>query len=145
MEDEDASVTTDRPSSPKYTMSEKWMLERQKRKLLTDKMWALKQRKTEQRIAVCTSKLKVDALSILSVAAYIMHVDSCGCVYFTFLFSLELLIYESFSYVSTLTSLRAFCFWSVRHLGSFYYQFVDNVKFLLSFNIRDKNVCGCTL
>lgn len=59
MEDEDASVTTDRPPSPKYTMSEKWMLERQKQKLLSDKMWALKQRKTEQRIAVCTSKLKV--------------------------------------------------------------------------------------
>ncbi|XP_071909795.1 uncharacterized protein [Coffea arabica] len=58
-EEEDAPANADRPPSPKYTTSEKWILDRQKRKLLNEKMWALKQQKTEQKkIAVCSAKLK---------------------------------------------------------------------------------------
>ncbi|CAI9106540.1 OLC1v1005724C1 [Oldenlandia corymbosa var. corymbosa] len=49
---------------PKYTTLEKWVLERQKRKLLTEKTWAMKHQKTEQRkIAVCSAKLKENVSS----------------------------------------------------------------------------------
>lgn len=56
---EDRSVSTDSPPSPKYTMSEKWLMDQQKNKLLVEQSWVQKQQKTKQRIATCFDKLKV--------------------------------------------------------------------------------------
>lgn len=58
-EEEDVSVATDFPPSPKYTTTEKWIIDQQKRKLFTEKTWALKQQRTQQRITACSDKLKV--------------------------------------------------------------------------------------
>lgn len=59
-EDEHRSVSADLPPSPpKYTMSEKWIMDQQKRKLLMEQTSALKQQKTDRRIAACFDKLKV--------------------------------------------------------------------------------------
>lgn len=58
-EEEDVSAATDLLSSSKYTTTEKWIIDRQKRKLLTERTWALKQQRTQQRITACSDKLKV--------------------------------------------------------------------------------------
>ena len=58
-DEEDKSVSTDLLPSPKYTMSEKWIMDQQKRKLLAEQDWILKQHKTKQRIVTCFTKLKV--------------------------------------------------------------------------------------
>ncbi|KAA8549729.1 hypothetical protein F0562_001253 [Nyssa sinensis] len=68
-EEEDISVSTDLLQSPKYTTSEKWIMDQQKRKLLTEQNWALKQRKTEQRIAACSYKLKETVSSSEDISA----------------------------------------------------------------------------
>lgn len=57
---------TDFPPSPKYTMSEKWIMDMQKRKLLVEQNWIVKQQKTKQRISTCFDKLKVGAELCLS-------------------------------------------------------------------------------
>lgn len=58
-EDDGKSVPSDLPMSPKYTMSEKWIMDRQKKKHLNEQNWLLKQQKTEKRIAICFDNLKV--------------------------------------------------------------------------------------
>lgn len=58
-EEEDISLSTERPPSPRHTTLEKWILDRQKRKLLSERKWALKQQKTEERISASSAKLKV--------------------------------------------------------------------------------------
>ncbi|KAL2486005.1 Chromatin remodeling complex SWI/SNF [Abeliophyllum distichum] len=57
-EEDDISISTDRPPSPKHTTLEKWILDRQKRKVISEQSRALKQQKTEQRIAARSDKLK---------------------------------------------------------------------------------------
>ncbi|PHU03244.1 hypothetical protein BC332_28495 [Capsicum chinense] len=57
-EDENISASTDRLSSPRHTMMEKWILDRQKRKRISEQKWSEKQHKTEERIAACAEKLK---------------------------------------------------------------------------------------
>ncbi|KAL0435435.1 UNVERIFIED_CONTAM: Chromatin structure-remodeling complex protein SYD [Sesamum radiatum] len=52
------SVSTDRQPSPKHTTIERWILDRQKRKVFNEQNWAQKQQKTEQKIAACSDKLK---------------------------------------------------------------------------------------
>ncbi|XP_059665229.1 chromatin structure-remodeling complex protein SYD [Cornus florida] len=68
-DEEDISVSADLPPSPKYTTSEKWIMDQQKRKLLTEQNWTLKQRKTDQRIAVCSDKLKETVSSSEDISA----------------------------------------------------------------------------
>ncbi|XAR60396.1 DNA helicase [Bertholletia excelsa] len=68
-EEEDTSLCADLPPPPKYTTSEKWIMEQQKRKLLIDQSWALKQQKTEQRIAACSEKLKETVSSSEDISA----------------------------------------------------------------------------
>lgn len=58
-DEEDQSMSADMPPSPKYTMSEKWIMDQQKKKLLVEQSWALKQHKAKQRITTCFHKLKV--------------------------------------------------------------------------------------
>ncbi|CAI9761373.1 unnamed protein product [Fraxinus pennsylvanica] len=57
-EEDDISISTGRPPSPKHTTLEKWILDRQKRKVIFEQNRALKQQKTEQRIAARSDKLK---------------------------------------------------------------------------------------
>ncbi|XP_011034240.1 PREDICTED: chromatin structure-remodeling complex protein SYD-like isoform X2 [Populus euphratica] len=57
-DDEDRSASTDSQPSPKYTMSEKWIMDHQRKKLLTEQNWVLKQQRTKQRISTCFYKLK---------------------------------------------------------------------------------------
>ncbi|CAL9761957.1 unnamed protein product [Musa acuminata subsp. burmannicoides] len=53
------SDSSDVPSSPpKYTTSEKWIMDYQKQKLVEEQKWTLKQKKAEERIAACYEKLK---------------------------------------------------------------------------------------
>ncbi|KAF7120098.1 hypothetical protein RHSIM_Rhsim13G0223800 [Rhododendron simsii] len=63
------SLGTDLPPAPKYTTSEKWIMEQQKRKLVIEQNWALKQKKTEQRIAACSEKLKENVSSSEDISA----------------------------------------------------------------------------
>ncbi|KAF5182012.1 chromatin structure-remodeling complex protein SYD-like [Thalictrum thalictroides] len=57
-EEENQSVSMNISPSPKYTTSEKWILDHKKRKHLDEQSWKVKQKKTEERIAVCFEKLK---------------------------------------------------------------------------------------
>ncbi|CAK7332875.1 unnamed protein product [Dovyalis caffra] len=68
-DDEDKSASTDSPPSPKYTMSEKWIMDQQRKKLLTEQNWLLKQQKTKQRIAICFEKLKETVSSSEDISA----------------------------------------------------------------------------
>ncbi|KAK9288088.1 hypothetical protein L1049_016535 [Liquidambar formosana] len=68
-EEVEKSISNDLPPSPKYTTSEKWIMDQQKRKLLLEQNWALKQRKTDQRIATCSNKLKETVSSSEDISA----------------------------------------------------------------------------
>ncbi|KAL6003451.1 hypothetical protein ACLOJK_023681 [Asimina triloba] len=58
------SVSSDVPTSAsKYTTSEKWVMQHIRRKVREDEIWALKQRKTESRIAARFDKLKENVSS----------------------------------------------------------------------------------
>ncbi|RWW85596.1 hypothetical protein BHE74_00005701 [Ensete ventricosum] len=53
------SDSSDMPASPpKYTTSEKWIMDYQKQRLVEEQKWTLKQKKAEERIAACYEKLK---------------------------------------------------------------------------------------
>jgi len=45
--------------SPKYTMSQKWIMGRQNKRLLVDRSWSLKQQKADQAIGSRFNELKV--------------------------------------------------------------------------------------
>ncbi|XP_058078627.1 chromatin structure-remodeling complex protein SYD-like [Magnolia sinica] len=63
-EEVDRSVSKDVPvSPPKYATSEKWIMDHAIRKFREDEMWALKQRKTEERIMARFDKLKENVSS----------------------------------------------------------------------------------
>ncbi|KAF5452399.1 hypothetical protein F2P56_027401 [Juglans regia] len=68
-DEEDQSVFADMSPSPKYTMSEKWIMDQQKKKLLVEQSWALKQQKAKQRIATCFHKLKENVSSSEDISA----------------------------------------------------------------------------
>jgi len=55
-------VAGDLPHSPKYTMSERWIMDQQKKRLLIEQNWVQKQQKTKQRMATSFHKLKVCSL-----------------------------------------------------------------------------------
>ncbi|XP_038721523.1 uncharacterized protein LOC120013703 isoform X1 [Tripterygium wilfordii] len=65
----DKSISADSPPCPKYTMLEKWVMDQQKKKLLLERNWVLKQRKTQQRIATCFDKLKENVSSSEDISA----------------------------------------------------------------------------
>ncbi|XVE82038.1 hypothetical protein DITRI_Ditri15bG0114600 [Diplodiscus trichospermus] len=69
LDEEDKSLSIDSLPSPKYTMSEKWILDQQKRKLLAEQNWVLKQQKTKQRIITCYTKLKENVSSSEDISA----------------------------------------------------------------------------
>ncbi|KAK8511250.1 hypothetical protein V6N12_033528 [Hibiscus sabdariffa] len=68
-DEEDNSVSTDPLPSPKYTMSEKWITDVRKRKLLAEQKWILKRRKTNQRILTCFTQLKKTVSSSEDISA----------------------------------------------------------------------------
>ncbi|WCJ22617.1 Chromatin structure-remodeling complex protein SYD [Euphorbia peplus] len=66
---EDKSASTDSAPPPKYTMSEKWIMDQQKKKLLAEQNWILKQQKTKQKISTCFHKLKETVNSSEDISA----------------------------------------------------------------------------
>lgn len=67
---DDGSEANDMPAPPpKYTTSEKWIMDQQKRKLAEDQKWAVKQRKAEQRITTSFNKLKENVNSSEDISA----------------------------------------------------------------------------
>lgn len=51
---------------PKYTMSQKWIMDHQNKRLLADRSWGLKQQKVDQAIGARFNELKVTFLSFHS-------------------------------------------------------------------------------
>ena len=86
---EDKSASTDSQPSPKYTMSEKWIMDRQRKKLLIEQNWVLKQQQTKQRIATCFYKLKVcleiSPLLLGALSSYCHHQFSLLLLWLVFL------------------------------------------------------------
>ncbi|XP_008803891.1 chromatin structure-remodeling complex protein SYD-like isoform X2 [Phoenix dactylifera] len=69
-EEGNKSSSDEIPSSPpKYCTSEKWIMDQQRRKLIAEQKWALKQRKAEERIAACFDKLKENVSSSEDLSA----------------------------------------------------------------------------
>nr|XP_010932567.1 uncharacterized protein LOC105053188 [Elaeis guineensis] len=69
-EEGNKSSSDEIPSSPpKYTTSEKWSMDHQRRKLVEEQKWALKQRKADERIAACFDKLKETVSSSEDISA----------------------------------------------------------------------------
>ncbi|XP_024989757.1 chromatin structure-remodeling complex protein SYD isoform X2 [Cynara cardunculus var. scolymus] len=68
-EGEDNSEPNASPASPRYTTSEKWIADCQKRKIDADYNWAVKKKKTEQRILACVEKLKETVSSSEDISA----------------------------------------------------------------------------
>lgn len=68
-EGEDNSELNASPASPRYTTSEKWIADCQKRKVDADYNWAVKKKKTEQRILACVEKLKETVSSSEDISA----------------------------------------------------------------------------
>ncbi|XP_065863549.1 chromatin structure-remodeling complex protein SYD isoform X2 [Euphorbia lathyris] len=68
-DDEDKSASTDSAPPPKYTMSEKWIMDQQKKKLFAEQNWILKQQKTKQKISTCFHKLKETVNSSEDISA----------------------------------------------------------------------------
>ncbi|KAJ0987238.1 hypothetical protein J5N97_005594 [Dioscorea zingiberensis] len=56
-------------SRPKYTTSEKWILDQQNRRHAEEQRWDLKQRKAEKRITTCFEKLKEKVSSSEDISA----------------------------------------------------------------------------
>ena len=88
-DDEDKSAYTDSQPYPKFTMSEKWIMDQQRKKLLTEQNWVLKQQKTKQRIATCFYKLKVcleiSPLLLGALSSYCHHQFSLLLLWLVFL------------------------------------------------------------
>ncbi|KAJ4954461.1 hypothetical protein NE237_011244 [Protea cynaroides] len=68
-EEDEMSLSTETAPSPMYTTSEKWIMDRQKRKLLGEENWALKQKKMEEKIADSFDKLKETVSSSEDISA----------------------------------------------------------------------------
>ncbi|XP_042516714.1 chromatin structure-remodeling complex protein SYD-like isoform X2 [Macadamia integrifolia] len=68
-EEDEKSLSFETPPSPKYTTSEKWIMDRQKRKLLEEENWALKQKKMEEKITASFDKLKETVSSSEDISA----------------------------------------------------------------------------
>ncbi|XP_027916125.1 chromatin structure-remodeling complex protein SYD [Vigna unguiculata] len=62
-------VSGDLPSSPKYTMSERWIMDQQRKRLLVEQKWVQKQHKTKQRMATSFHKLKENVSSSEDISA----------------------------------------------------------------------------
>ncbi|KAJ0092543.1 hypothetical protein Patl1_25558 [Pistacia atlantica] len=67
--EEDKSLHSNMPPAPKYTMSEKWIMDMQRRKLLAEQSWIVKQQKTKQKISACYDKLKENVSSSEDISA----------------------------------------------------------------------------
>ncbi|CAN1149904.1 Chromatin structure-remodeling complex protein SYD [Linum perenne] len=67
-DDEDNSATMDLPP-PKYTMSEKWVMDQQRKKLLAEKSLALREQKARQRMATSFNKLQESVSSSEDISA----------------------------------------------------------------------------
>ncbi|GAV63394.1 SNF2_N domain-containing protein/Helicase_C domain-containing protein [Cephalotus follicularis] len=57
-DEEEKSIYANSPPAPKYTMSEKWVMDQQKKKLKAQRNWVLKQQKAKKNISARFDKLK---------------------------------------------------------------------------------------
>ncbi|XP_017423795.1 chromatin structure-remodeling complex protein SYD isoform X2 [Vigna angularis] len=62
-------VSGDLSPSPKYTMSERWIMDQQRKRLLVEQKWVQKQQKTKQRMATSFHKLKENVSSSEDISA----------------------------------------------------------------------------
>ncbi|XP_028759801.1 chromatin structure-remodeling complex protein SYD isoform X2 [Neltuma alba] len=62
-------ASAEMPASPRYTMSEKWIMDQHKRRLLIEQNWVRKQQKTRQKIVSCYDKLKENVNSSEDISA----------------------------------------------------------------------------
>ncbi|CAI0627013.1 unnamed protein product [Linum tenue] len=67
-DDEDNSASVDLPP-PRYTMSEKWIMDQQRKKLLVEEKWALKEQKARQRITINFNQLQETVSSSEDISA----------------------------------------------------------------------------
>ncbi|XP_043710846.1 chromatin structure-remodeling complex protein SYD-like isoform X2 [Telopea speciosissima] len=68
-EEDEKSLSIETPPSLMYTTSEKWIMDWQKRKLLEEENWALKQKKMELKITASFDKLKETVSSSEDISA----------------------------------------------------------------------------
>ncbi|KAL5712823.1 hypothetical protein ACHQM5_014952 [Ranunculus cassubicifolius] len=68
-EDEDKSIVMHKRPSPKYTTSEKWISDYEKKNLLDKQVWQVKQKKAGERMTVCFNKLKETVSSSENISA----------------------------------------------------------------------------
>ncbi|XP_040374993.1 chromatin structure-remodeling complex protein SYD isoform X7 [Rosa chinensis] len=66
---ENNPASVDFPPSPKYTMSEKWIMDKQKKKLLDEQTWTLKHQKARAKIVTSFHKLKENVSSSEDISA----------------------------------------------------------------------------
>ncbi|XP_061992517.1 chromatin structure-remodeling complex protein SYD isoform X2 [Rosa rugosa] len=66
---ENNPASIDFPPSPKYTMSEKWIMDKQKKKLLDEQTWTLKHQKARAKIVTSFHKLKENVSSSEDISA----------------------------------------------------------------------------
>ncbi|CAI0466634.1 unnamed protein product [Linum tenue] len=67
-DDEDNSASVHLPP-PRYTMSEKWIMDQQRKKLLVEEKWALREQKARQRITIRFNQLQVTVSSCEDISA----------------------------------------------------------------------------
>ncbi|KAI9115171.1 hypothetical protein K1719_014184 [Acacia pycnantha] len=68
-EGKDRFASAEMPASPRFTMSEKWIMDQQKKRFLVEQNWVRKQQKTRQKIASCFGKLKENVNSSEDISA----------------------------------------------------------------------------
>ncbi|XP_021727762.1 chromatin structure-remodeling complex protein SYD-like isoform X8 [Chenopodium quinoa] len=68
-EEEENSVSASLRPSPRYTLSEKWIMAHQKKKLASEQKWVQKLQNADQRIASCFSELKETVSSSADISA----------------------------------------------------------------------------
>ncbi|XP_021774078.1 chromatin structure-remodeling complex protein SYD-like isoform X3 [Chenopodium quinoa] len=68
-EEEENPVSANLRPSPRYTLSEKWIMAHQKKKLASEQKWVQKLQNADQRIASCFSELKETVSSSADISA----------------------------------------------------------------------------
>ncbi|XP_021862250.2 chromatin structure-remodeling complex protein SYD isoform X5 [Spinacia oleracea] len=67
--EEEGKFSVKLPPVPKYTLSEKWIMAHQRRKLAAEQKWVQKLQKADQRITTCFSELKETVSSSADISA----------------------------------------------------------------------------
>ncbi|KAI4317659.1 hypothetical protein L6164_025510 [Bauhinia variegata] len=68
-QDANETLVSDFPRSLKYTMSERWIMDQQRKRVLVEQNWMQKQQKAKQKIVTCFNKLKENVSSSEDISA----------------------------------------------------------------------------